>query len=213
MISAHSSSFAVFLFLFLSTYSFCQTDEEVQVIADYTCTCLTEKESQLRNISSDEMQMELGICMITAMNEAGVEVDYADPAGMEKLGERVGFQMAFSCPDFMNMIGEMMNNDPELLNDMTGSDKDNGFGRHRSIGTFVAVEESDFVRITLESDSGRKEAYYWMEHFDGANLLDNNANALKNKRISVTYEKRESYSPRLGDYIQIRVLRSLEILD
>jgi len=198
-------------FVFLGTVAFAQTDQEIEQIADETCKCLKGKTKQLKEASTDELQMELGLCMIGATNSLGIEINLSDPAGLESLGERVGFQMAFSCPDFMEMIGQMMNEDPELMEDIMEDDEDFSFVSSQSSGTALEVMSGDFVSLKIESDSGKKETYYWLEHFNGAELLENGGAAIRGKEVVLSYYKMEVYSPKLEDYIQIRILRSLSV--
>lgn len=203
----------LFAFLISGTIASAQTDAQIEEISDKTCECLTKKSKELKEASTTELQMELGFCMIGAAGEAGVEIDLTDASGLERLGQRVGVQMTFSCPDFMEMLGKMMNDDPEMMEEIMSKDHDLSFMNSKSNGTVLEVSSGDFVTLKINSETGRKETYYWMEHFEGANLLENDGAAIKGKNISVSYRKIESYSPILDDYVQIRVLRSLEIVD
>jgi len=207
---------ALLLFLpliFSGTIAFAQTDKQIEEISDKTCDCLNKKIKTLKDASSEKIEIELGLCMLNSANKVGVDVDVTDPNGLETLGERVGYQMAFSCPNFLDMIGQMMEEDPEFMEEILSEDEDLGFISTTSSGSVLEVSSGDFVTLKINSDTGRKETYYWMEHFDGANLLENNGTAIKGKDVSVSYYKMEVYSPKLGDYVQIRILRSLEIIE
>ncbi|GAB5418208.1 MAG: hypothetical protein Crog4KO_28390 [Crocinitomicaceae bacterium] len=200
-------------FLTLTVGGFAQTDKEIELIADETCSCLQSKSKELRNATPEDVQMQLGLCMISSANKVGVEFNMGDPSSLEKLGERVGFQMAFTCPDFLEMVGQMIEDEPEIMNDIMDDDDDYSFLRSSSNGMVLEVSSGDFVTLKISTDTGRKETYYWMEHFDGAHLLEQNGAAIKNKKVIVTYEEIECYSPKLDDYINIRVLRSLAIAE
>ncbi|MDG1332897.1 MAG: hypothetical protein P8P74_11255 [Crocinitomicaceae bacterium] len=203
----------LFAFLISGTVTTAQTDKQIEEISDKTCECLQKKSKELKESSSNELQMELGFCMIGAAGEAGVDIDLSDASGLERLGQRVGLQMTFSCPDFMEMLGQMMNDDPEMMEEIMSEDHDLSFMNSKSNGQVLEVSSSDFVTLKIKSETGRKETYYWMEYFEGASLLENDGAAIKGKNISVSYRKVESYSPKLEDYVQIRVLRSLEIVE
>jgi hypothetical protein len=204
----------LFATIICGTAVIAQTDEQIEEISNKTCECLKKKSEELNDASSGQLQMELGFCMIGAASDAGVDIDLTDASGMEELGQRVGFQMTFSCPDFMEMLSKMMNEDPELMEEiLEESDRDLSFLNSESTGKVLDVSSGDFVTMKIKSDKGRKETYYWMEHFEGSDLLDNDGAAIRGKNISVTYYKMEVYSPKLEDYLQIRIIRSLKIAD
>jgi hypothetical protein len=200
--------------LFWGIQTYAQTDKEIEKISDQTCSCLNAKSKDLKNASVDNLQMELGLCIITALNKSGLDINLTDPEAIEKIGERVGFQMVFSCPEFMTMMTTMMDEEPEMMAEiMSDDDDDYNLSRSSSSGLALGVESGDFITLKIQSETGRKETYYWMEHFDGAHLLENGGEAIIDKSINVSYTKIESYSPKLGDYIEIRVLRSLTVID
>lgn len=203
----------LFVSLFWGIQSFAQTDNEIEEISESTCTCLNSKTKELKNASGDQLQMELGLCMIKAVHASGLDINIGDPGAIEKIGERVGYQMVFSCPEFMTMMAKMMNEEPEMMAELMSDDDDYNLSRSSSSGKVLAVTSNDFVTLKVQSESGRRETYYWMEHFDGAHLLENDGAAILGKEIKITYTEIESYSPKLDDYIEIRVLRSLTVID
>jgi hypothetical protein len=207
-----SNTLLLLFTLIIGAISWGQTEKEIEKVADGTCECLKGKSNELKELSSSELQMELGLCMLAAMGSEGVDIDDISAGNMEAFGEKVGFQMAFSCPDFMAMIGQMIEEDPELVEEfMDDSDSEYYFGYASSAGSVLSVNTNEFVSLKLNSENGRKETYYWFEHFEGAHLLENDGAAIIGKEVIVEYDEIELYSPKLEDYTYVRMLRSLKI--
>lgn len=196
----------------ITTQALSQSDAEIEEISELTCSCLEAKDKDLKKSSSGEIQMELGLCLLAAAGDVGVDLDMTNPKSIESLGEQVGMQMAFTCPYFTSLMGQIMEDDPDMIMDALEDDDDDYlFGYKSSAGKVTAVEFDEFVVLKLDSEDGRRESYYWFEYFDGARMLEDKGNGLVGKYVIVEYKELEVYSPLLEDYRTIRVLQSLVI--
>lgn len=194
------------LTLVLSTGVFAQTDKQLQNVADETCDCLKDKD--LEDAGMNTIQMELGVCMLAAMGESGVDYDISDLNGIEKIGEQVGFKLALSCPEFMHLMGNYAEEDPEGFQELIDG-TDDKYSSELSYGEVLEVNSGDFVTLKILDEDGKKMTFYWFEHFDGADLLENGGVNILKKDIFVEYEILEVYSPKMEDYTNIKVIRSL----
>lgn len=190
--------------LLLSAVSFSQTDKEITKVADLTCDCIKSKNLEAGDM--DQLQVELGICMLGAMNDAGVEMDVSSMNDMEELGERVGLKLAFSCPEFMELIGEVATENPDEFDELI-----NDFSTSVVFGEVTEVNSNEFVSVKIINEDGRKQTFYWFEHFEGAELLNNGGKGLIGKQVSIVYYEMEYYSPKLDDYTNLKVLSGIEI--
>lgn len=191
---------------FLGVNSFAQSDKQITKITDATCECLNEKDIEAGDMS--RLEVELGVCMLGAMSEEDIPFDLDDLGSIEDLGERVGMKLALSCPKFLDIIGDMAEEDPEGFYELL---EDDVIALESASGRVSSIESGDFVTIKVERESGRKETFYWMEYFDGANLLEKGGKSVIGKKVLIKYESIEVYSPKMEDYSTIKVLRSLSV--
>jgi hypothetical protein len=197
------------LIMFLSITAFGQTDKQISKIADETCSCLKTKD--LKKGDMQQIQMELGICMLASMGENGFDGDLSDLKAIEEIGERVGMQLAFNCPEFLELMGTYAAEDPEGFNELIESADDDYNSTEMTSGTALSVESGDFVVLKIQNENGKKETLYWFQHFDGAELLEDGGASLLNKDIMVEYEIIEYYNPKIQDYMNLKVLRGIYI--
>lgn len=199
----------LFLLLLISNMSWAQTEKEVEKISVLTCECLQDKYKQLKKSDATKIQFELGICMLSASQTVGYEIDLDDPNAAEELGARVGQYLAFNCPEFMELIGKMMEDDADFVDKVTenyGSSSEASESQY-TFGEVLEVSSGEFVTVKIETDTGKKETFYWMQYFEGAELLENDREEIINESVLIEFDEMEVYSPKLEDYIQIKVIR------
>ena len=114
-------------------------EEVIQIIADDTCECLSDKDKFIGK-SSKEKQMVLGLCLINSYNKHKKESTYFDDypvTNFEALGEEVGMLLMVDCSDgFFSVFGE-----DELLEYM---EKEDDFSSGR-----VDYSESEILTVTF----------------------------------------------------------------
>lgn len=184
-----------------------QTEKQLTKVTNSTCECLQDKDIESGDMNM--LQMELGICMLAAMGENNISIDVNNPSEIESFGEKVGMQLAYSCPKFLEIIGEMAEEDPDMLNDII--DARDQPSLEISSGVVSEVKSDDFVTLKIRNISGKKETFFWMQHFEGSSLLENDGSAILQKNVYIEYETIEVYSPKLEDYIDFKMIRFLSI--
>lgn len=199
--------------LFVCITGFSQSEKQIREMSASTCECLETKKNDLRKATASELQMEMGICMMGAASKTGYKFDLGDPEGLEALGEKIGLQLAMDCPTFMEMIGSMVEEDPQGMMDLVEENWNHESTIDETTGQLVSVTSGDFVTVKIESELGKMETFYWFGYFEGANLLYNEGAEIKDKKIEIEYETMECYSPKLEDYTRIKVLRGIYIVE
>ncbi|MCJ8289817.1 MAG: hypothetical protein HRT58_09155 [Crocinitomicaceae bacterium] len=184
-----------------------QTEKQITKVTNSTCECLQDK--GIESGDMNKLQMELGICMLAAMGENNISIDVNDPSEIESFGEKIGIQLAYSCPKFLEIIGEMVEEDPDMLNDIMDARDEPSM--EISTGIVSEVKSDDFVTLKIKNISGKKETFFWMQHFEGSSLLENDGRAILQKNVYIEYETIEVYSPKLEDYIDLKIIRFLSI--
>ncbi|PHR26455.1 MAG: hypothetical protein COA38_14840 [Fluviicola sp.] len=184
-----------------------QTEKQITKVTNSTCECLQDK--GIESGDMNKLQMELGICMLAAMGENNISIDVNDPSEIESFGEKIGIQLAYSCPKFLEIIGEMVEEDPDMLNDIMDARDEPSL--EISTGIVSEVKSDDFVTLKIKNISGKKETFFWMQHFEGSSLLENGGSAILQKNVYIEYETIEVYSPKLEDYIDLKIIRFLSI--
>lgn len=187
--------------IIISLNAFSQTENELDQISDFTCECLTKK--KIKKSELEKLELELGLCMMESVSKAKVDLDFTDEDVMTTLGEKVGVRMAVSCPPFMELIGLMMEDDPNFLDD------EEEVRKISFQGELSKLNKDQFVTIELKSEDGKKHTFYWFEYFEGANILKDNTNFLMNKKINIEYKEVEYYFPKYDDYVKIKVITKL----
>ena len=172
-------------------------------------TCQEIKQVDFSQKTPDEMKLALGLPLVTVFGRHQDEIRAAgynlmDQKSSEKLGNDVGIQLAFECPDFMNTI---MKN-PKALTDLAQRGKDAPTGVIS--GTLMNVAGGDFSYLQVADDKGKIEKLWWMEYFDGANLLATNSQNRLNKPIRVHFVEKEMFNSTLKDYVKIKVITGIE---
>ena len=184
-----------------------QTEKQITKVTNSTCECLQDK--GIESGDMNKLQMELGICMLAAMGENNISIDVNDPSEIESFGEKIGIQLAYSCPKFLEIIGEMVEEDPDMLNNIMDARDEPSL--EISTGIVSEVKSDDFVTLKIKNISGKKETFFWMQHFEGSSLLENGGSAILQKNVYIEYETIEVYSPKLEDYIDLKIIRFLSI--
>lgn len=192
------------LIIFISNF-FGQSDKQLDKIADYTCSCMTKKD--LKKGEQQQLELELGLCMFEAMTDLGLEIPLNNEKKMTKIGEQIGLRMAMDCKPFLEIVGGMIEEDPDGMMEMM-NEKDDVLTDY-FYGELTKIDNNQFTTIELKEDGGKTQIFYWFEYFDGANLLKDNPSSIMNKELKLEYEEKEVYLPKYQEYIKIKVIKSL----
>ena len=188
-----------------------QTDKQYELVADAACGCAAKKD--LKSLNKNEMSMELGMCMLSALEvlpeKDRKNFDFSVPAKAHDLGEKIGMKMAYKCPKIMLSVGTAMQE--EGGNDTkTAPPPPPPPPAQLSVeGKVKDVIEGDYVTILLVEKDGREHKLVWANHFDGEAPFVANPQALKNKEVSVKYYMSERYVPKMHEYFSLKHIASL----
>ncbi len=182
-----------------------QTDKELDLIADYTCECLSKKKMKKNDL--DRLELELGLCVMEGASKASLNLTYTDEESMTKLGEQVGLRMVGSCEAFIDLIGVMMDKNPDGMMELM-NEKDVVVNNHFR-GELSKINKDQFITLELKADDGKIETFYWLEYFEGANILKDNSTFLMNKKINIEYKEVEYYFPEYEEYLKVKVITKL----
>jgi len=171
-----------------------------EFLAEEACSCIAEK--NLDNMTQEELNMELGFCIMAGMGkydgEDAQEVDMTDMTAMYDLGEKVGMKMAVKCPDkLMAVVGGTM--EEEIEAETLKID-----------GVIKAVSGEDFSYVVVEKD-GRSQKFLWLRYFKGSEVLSEDPDGMVGKKVTIYYQNIECYSPKLRDYIIQKEITELTI--
>lgn len=188
------------LFISLSISSFAQSDDIYKTIADKTCSCLDEKE-----LTKDNLELNLGVCMMEVINdypELTNSISLKNTKSMEKLGENVGLQMAFICPEVFLLMTE----EETKPNKKSYSSEEK---TSTKTGVIEGFDGKEIKYLLLKDDKGRINKFLWLRSFSGdADLMKLGRDAL-GERVKVTYTEIEIYNPEMDEYIQRKEIKSI----
>lgn len=177
-----------------------QSDEILDAVAQETCDCFGKKD--LGSVSGDQLNMELGMCMMESLSKrpnafTELNLDYTDQAAMQKFGEKIGTRMISKCPD--------------LMMKMVSTQQGQAGGtevRTQVSGTYKGVEGDDFAFLLVEGDDGTSYRLLWLGEFDGADQLE----SAKGKQVKVTFKEISCYSPGMKKYLKRKEVTGFEVL-
>lgn len=150
---------------------------------------------------SDDFEFQLGMLLLPTISKYSSDLQdfYESDNLMQDIGEDVGTKLALSCPAFVSLV--------------SGID---GLGVTREIpvvkeirGRLEKIQHGDFSFLQIKTESGKSEKMWWLEHFPGAEFLEDNK--VMGKKISVGYKEMNVYNSKLKDYINIKVVTSLSV--
>ncbi|MBI5914192.1 MAG: hypothetical protein HY842_02350 [Bacteroidetes bacterium] len=181
----------------------------VDKLAVQTCECISKKGP--KNLSAEELQTQLGFCMLEAIgqNEAAFkkkygDVSFTDQAAMTKVGEEVGTAMVYKCPDVMMKLAQTeIQSQPAATAAATGEIN----------GTVKAIEGSELAQIVITDESGRAQKLVWFGYFEGSERFINEPRKTIGKKVKVEYREIEAYSPQAREYYARKEVLSITFLN
>ncbi len=181
--------------------------EIVKKAAKSTCECYSKKNLDIESISRENLQMELGFCIITAYNndQKAIKEIYgdllADATAMEKFGTDVGLQMATECPDTLLEIGSQYLDENE----------DEETYQEGSIvtGKIDKITTEQFIVVNIKDDTGRRYKLYWLDYFEGDSYILNALNSKDRNTYSFEYVDIELFDPSTKEYRDYKVLSNV----
>ena len=209
------------LLLAVSTGFSLNAQDVVSKMANGTCDCL--KKNKVAEKGKENLELELGLCMIEqvglykdALKKAGYNPD--QPNFYETMGEKLGLELAVSCPYFMSIVTDMLQDENSGLREKVGERMSEKYGvtlaeTQSMTGVVQSVEYGDFVKIAVKDSEGKRKEFYWINSFGGDDkiMLMDSPDLLIGKSISVEYVEGEIYFHKLKFYLGIKKIASLVV--
>jgi hypothetical protein len=188
-------------------YSQGTRDDLLKQLAQEACQEI--KKTDFSNKSADELKLALGLplVMVSGRHQGelkAVGIDMSDSQSARKFGNDVGIYLAQNCPEF---VASMMKN-PSAVAEIAQNAKTSG---PLSIsGTLVKIVNGDFSYLQVEDSKGKIEKLWWMEYFDGSNVLVVSPQNRLNRPIKVNYVEKELFNFTLKDYVKVKVITGID---
>lgn len=183
----------IFFCLFVYTASAQNQDEVYKTIAKETCECVSKRNVDLSK--RKDVEMALGLCMIESAQRNNMELEMSDGEAMQKLGEKVGLQMAPICPDLFRAFID----DTEEAETLSIS------------GKIKSIETGDFLYINIKEDGGKEHKLIWLRYFPGSDEFADDPKKLVGKSVTITYQNIECYLPKAKVYYNNKEITELQI--
>lgn len=163
----------------------------------------------------EQFEMKMGLCMISATNgketkirkELGIDLNDAD--GFEKLGEKMGESLVFSCPKFMKFMLAALSDENSGLADEIMDDVERENPMLIESGTVTDVLTSPFLMLKVKTSKG-VETFYALREFRGIDIA-NMGKTLVGKKLSIEYRKISLFDPNTGGFEFRNEILSMEI--
>ncbi len=193
----------LFVLLF-SGLSLMQAQEMLDEIAKQGCECIGKLD--LTGLSQDEKNMKFGLCLMESLGSMDqaklkeLDIDMTNQASMQKFGEKVGMKMAVNCPDVMMKIAQMQSESQlKTVSQISG--------------TVKGVSGQELSYIQLDDGTGDVNSFLWLSKVDGADDFVSNPQAMIGKKVKISFETMDIYSPKTKGYNSKKVITSIEVIE
>lgn len=194
-------------FLLVLCSGFLHAQDVLDVMANESCDCIRNKNLDLKAISSEQIQLEYGICIVKSYSAHREEYnktnksDFKDKDSMRKLGEDVAIKMFDICPEILMA----MNKDDEEA--ISVADVATEFLKIDGEVTDIVIEQ--FVTIKIKDKYRIVHDMILLDNFDTATLYTQ-GKIKKKDVISVSYSEVELFDPKAKEYRFYKVITGLE---
>ncbi|MFM9947924.1 MAG: hypothetical protein ACKV1O_08305 [Saprospiraceae bacterium] len=197
-----------------------QKQEEIyNLIAQETCECMEGKD--VLNMKSEDIEMQLGMCMLGSYSEHSgdleKEADLGNQTGMEALGEKIGVLMFGKCPQTLMAVATSMQaeGDP-MLDDLPPmlDESQEWDGGEELTGAIVRMtNHGDVSYLVLKDEAGTEHELMWLRYFEGSESLLENPEAGIGRKAMIYWIPMEVYSPKTRDYAVRKEIRALTFVE
>ena len=195
------------LLLFFFTGMFAaqaQEDEALDQIASQGCDCISKLD--LTGLSQDEKNMKFGFCLMEKLGDLdqaqtkALGIDMTDQASLQKFGEKVGMRMAVKCPDVMMKIAQVQS-ETQIKSVSESS------------GMVKGITGTELSYIQLDDGTGDVNSFLWLKKVDGADGFLANPQAMVGKKVKITFETMDIYSPKTKGYNSKKVITAIQVIE
>jgi len=183
-----------------------QKDSLMKVMALEACEELKKKD--FSNLKKEDLEVELGMAVVPVFSSHAQAIediygfDIAESDKMKDFGQELGIKLAVVCPEFIKLFA----NNRSLLETKTEIKVTKDIMTLSAI--LIKVVPGEFTYFQVKDKSGKTEKIWWMDYFEGSDILADTKNL--NKNITVKYQEKEVYNAAIKDYIKIKVAFGLE---
>jgi hypothetical protein len=183
--------------------------DKIDQLAEKTCECLKTK--NFKNKTKEEIEMELGFCMISEAQKLHIDMNLKDESSMEKFGEKVGLRMATICPEsFIKYLSQETKDGSTLMSDYLKEDK-TAASIQKITGTITKFTKDDLAYLFIKTTEGREVKLIVLEYFTNADKLIESSKDFINKKATIEFKEVEYYLPRIGEFVKMKEITSLSI--
>lgn len=174
----------------------------LEELAEKTCECAEEAIEE----ESETKSEDIGKCIILNafdyekefLNEYGIDLSEINGPGGREIGELVAAKMLKTCPELILALGkkESAKKTKDFLN---------ASGRVKKILT------EDFITLEVMTTGKSTIRVMWLLPVETDFDVVGDYTNLKGENISFTYYNQALYDPKIGDYRNFKILKSLSI--
>ena len=178
----------------------------IDKLADASCECISKQD--VDNMSQEQMQMQLSLCMMEAVGKYPEEfqkefgdLNPGDQAAMNKFAEQVGMKMVFKCPTVLMKVADVQAQVQATTSTL-----------QVLAGTIKAIDGEEFATVTLTDEQGRTHKLLWLRYFKGSERFISEPSKVIGSKVQVKVESVEYYSPKAKDYYGRKEIREVKFL-
>lgn len=198
---------SVLFVLLLTSLNPIYSQDVYDAMGKESCECLNSKVKDLSKISSEELQTEIGMCILQCIStnanklKGKNKVDLTDEDAMTKFAEKIAIKMLGFCPDVIIKLGKDKLQEDAAITKLSENLKIEG--------EFMEQLNNEFTSIVIKEDTGRTHTFLFLTFFESSNLITDNL-MKKGNKIIVEYNEQEYYDTKAKDYRKYKVLKAIQ---
>ncbi len=193
------------LVLFNKAYS---QQDTLEKVAHSICDCLAKNKKEVQ--SETEFEAIITKCIMDSAGEfVFSKIANADGNGDQRgyeFGKQIGIELVkIGCKSFIDMSVKVAEGKkPNTSNENSIKSAE---------GEILAVEEKDFLNLTIKTSAGRTYNFIYYSYVPGSDAWIKTASiSLKGKKVKVSWKENETYQPKAKDFITVKEITALEFL-
>lgn len=179
----------------------------IDQMAQSTCDCMSAQGVEDKDAKAIKALMQE--CLVESLlprladlqKELGVEM--TDTEGMRGVGEKIGTRMVTLCPTLMLAMVE------EEKAEETLGETIEEVEMPQVTGKIIKIEGEEFVKVTIEDESGSTYKLLWILTFEGDERLIAMGKKAIGKNVTVEYNEILCYSAKAKKYVAQKGITSM----
>lgn len=182
-----------------------RSEDYLDTIAIKSCECINKLDFDKSN--KQQLTTRLGLCMIQQAQpyadrlQKDYNLDFNNLNGSEgeRLGQLIGTRMAIQCPQTLMKFSAVGSDDEEV-------------GSSSVTGQIVEVVNDQFLTLKVKDNGGKVHSFLWLNYFKNSDGIQKKIKTIKGTKISIEFEEQEFYDPKINDYRNFKVIKSLDFV-